>query len=195
MNLPVCFADLESGVLCPGCQKNLDSGRITQFDVDFSKWILTRQEEFPAIEDLTLFRALSVSGRLILVVNRKSRDALSSVPDLIEEMKRVYMEVVILERPTILRRLVRELIHPAIETGVNSLHLPDGSRENIVMLRPEDRPRIPYSLEDLRQIVSTVLEEQVLFQYQEGAVPKKARATSDDFDEKMKDFSQRQARR
>jgi hypothetical protein len=195
MRLPVCVADLESGTICNDCQKKLDSGGMTQFDVDFSKWILTQQERFPAIDDLTIFRALNVSSRLVLVVNRKSKDALLSSPDLIEEMRTAYGELVILERPTNLRKLVRELISPAIETGVNSLYLPDGSRENIVVLRVEDKPRIGYSLEDLKLIVSAVMEEQALFQYQEEGIPKKSKATSDDFERKMKDFTQRQARR
>jgi len=195
MHLPVCVADLDSDILCSDCQKKLDSGQITQFDVDFSKWILTRQEQFPAIEDLTLFGALNVSSRLVLVVNKKGRDILLSLPDLLEELRATYGEVVILERPANLRKLVRELIHPAIETGVNSLYLPDGSRENVVMLRAEDRPRIGYSLEDLRRIVTAVMEEQAIFQYQEEGTPKKSKAPSDDFEQRMKDFTRRQARR
>jgi hypothetical protein len=195
MRLPVCVADLESGVLCSSCQEKMDKGLITQFDVDFSKYILTRREQFPPIEDITLFRALNVSDKLILVVNKKSRDVLLSLPDFVEEMKAAYGEVVILERPITLRKLVRDLVYPAIEAGVNSLYLPDGSRENIVMLRAEDKPRIGYSLEELRQIVSAVMEEQAIFQYQEEGIPLKPKAASDDFDQKMKNFAQRQARR
>jgi nitrate reductase NapAB chaperone NapD len=157
--------------------------------------MLLKQEQFPPIEDVTLFRALRVSSKLILVVNKKSRDALLSLPDLVEEMKAAYGAVVILERPTTLRKLVRDLVHPAIEAGVNSLYLPDGSRENIVVLRAEDKPRIAYSLEELRQIVSAVMEEQAIFQYQEEGIPQKPKAASDDFDRRMKDFSQRRARR
>ncbi len=195
MRLPVCVADLESGALCSSCQEKLDKGLITQFDVDFSKYVLTRQEQFPPIEGITLFRALNVSDKLILVVNKKSKDVLLSLPDFVEEMKAAYGEVVILERPITLRKLVRDFVYPAIESGVNSLYLPDGSRENIVMLRTEDKARIRYSLEELRQIVSAVMEEQAIFQYQEEGIPQKPKAAPDDFDQKMKTFAQRQARR
>jgi hypothetical protein len=195
MRLPVCVTDLESGVLCSSCQGKLNKGLITEFDVDFSKFMLTKQEHFPGIQDITLFRALKTSTKLILVVNRKSKDAILSLPDLVEEMRAAYGEVAILERPTALRKLVRELVYPAIETGVNSLYLPDGSRENIVILRAEDKTKIEYTLEELRQIVSAVMEQQAIFQYQEEGVPQKQKTPSDEFDKKMKDFTRRRARR
>jgi len=195
MRLPVCVVDLESGVLCASCEEKLDKGRITKIDVNISKWLLAREGQFPAIADLNLLRALKVAGRLVLVVKKKGREILLSAPDLLEELRRTYGEVMILEGPANLRNLVRGLIHPATEAGVNNLYLPDGSRECIVMLHADDKSKIPYSLEDLRQIVSAVMQESVLFQYQEESTGKKPGPTSDAFDEKLKDFAQKRARR
>jgi hypothetical protein len=195
MRLPVCVVDLESGVLCASCQEKLDKGQITEVDVDISKWLLAREGQFPTIADLNLSRALKVAGRLVLVVKKKGREILLSAPDLLEELRSTYGEVVILEGPANLRNLVRGLIHPATEVGVNNLYLPDGSKECIVMLHADDKSKIPYSLEDLRQIVSAVMQESVLFQYQEELTGKKPGPTSDAFDEKLKDFARKQPRR
>jgi hypothetical protein len=89
---------------------------------------------------------------------------------------------------------VKELIHPAVELGINSLFLPDRTRESIVVLRLEDRSKIPYSLEDLRQIVSAAAGESVLFQYQEELKKKEEKAT-DVFEQRMKSFAQKQPKR
>ncbi len=194
MRLPVCVFDIESDMLCPSCQEKLDKGEITQFDVDFCKWLLERQKQFPAIGDLSLLRALNVADRLVLIVKKKGRNLLLSEKELIDEMSKTFGSVLIIEGPVSLRSVVKELIHPAIELGINNLFLPDRTRENIVVLRSEDRSKIPYSLEDLRQIVSAAVGESVLFQYQEE--PKKTeKKPSDVFEERMKSFTQKQPKR
>jgi hypothetical protein len=194
MRLPVCVFDVESDMLCPSCQEKLDKGEITQFDVDFCKWLLERQKQFPAIGDLSLLRALNVAGRLVLIVKKKGRDLLLSKKELADEMSKEFGDVLIIEGPVSLRNLVKELIHPAVELGINSLFLPDRTRENIVVLRSEDRSKIPYSLEDLRQIVSAAAGESVLFQYQEELKKKEEKAT-DVFEQRMKSFAQKQPKR
>ncbi len=166
MKLPVCIIDLESDFLCPSCQDKLDRGAISEFDIEFSKWILERAKEYPELDRLNLLRAIRLDDRLVLVV-KKSREILLENEDLMNELKELYGEVLILDGPAKVRTVVRKLIAPAIEVGINSLYLPDGTKESIVMLKTEDRGRIPYSKEELRQIVSAVTGESVLFEYQD----------------------------
>ncbi|TFF92392.1 transcription elongation factor NusA, partial [Candidatus Thorarchaeota archaeon] len=71
MRLPVCVFDLESDMLCPSCQNKLDTGQITQFDIDFSKWLLSEAEDHPALKDLNLRRAIKAGERVILIVKKK----------------------------------------------------------------------------------------------------------------------------
>jgi hypothetical protein len=110
------------------------------------------------------------------------------------EMKESFGEVMVFEHPIKLRKIVRTLIEPFIEVGVNSLYLPDGSRESIVMLRDEDRDKIAYTKEDLKEIVSAVIGESVLFQYQDDRVEKAEESPKDAFDERMEEFSSRRGR-
>ena len=194
MKLPVCVFDLESDMLCNNCQDRLDRGEITKFDIEFSKWLMNRVKEYPPLENLDLRRAIRTSDRLLLVVKKKNAQILTLLEPLIAEMKESFGEVMIFEQPIKLRRLVRSLIEPAIELGVNSLYLPDGSRESIVMLKDEDRERIQYSKDDLRVIVSAVLGESVLFQYQDERIEKTDETSKDEFDERMEEFSSRRGR-
>ncbi len=195
MKLPVCVFDLESDMLCPSCQERLDKGELNEFDVEFSRWIMERAKEYPELEDLHLLRAVKTGGRLILVVRKKTVGVMESAEALMDEIRESFGEVLIFESPVKLRRIVRSLIEPAIEVGVNSLHLPDGFRESIVMLRPEDRARIPYSKEELREIVSAVMGESVLFQYQDERREKDEKSQDDAFGQKLREFSVRRRTR
>jgi len=192
MKLPVCVFDIESDMLCPSCQDKLDSGVITDFDVEFCKWLIENGKQYPELEKLTLLRAVKTDSLLILVVKKKNRDILQSEEELMGKIAEEFGEVLIMEGPAKLRTVVRSLILPAIEVGVNSLYLPNGFKESIVKLRTEDRERIAYSKEQLRAIVSAVVGESVLFQYQdERDTEKEEEKEEDEFDKRMKDFGRR----
>ena len=194
MRLPVCNFDLESDMLCTSCQAKLDRGEITSFDVEFSKWLLEREKDHPNLENLILQRATRIEGRLILIVKKKGKDLFLAEVALVNELTEKFGEVMVVEGPLKLRRVIREFIHPANEVGVNSLYLPDGFKESIVMLREEDRERIQYSIDDLRIIVSGIMGESVLFEYQEDrAVAEKEEEDPDEFDQRMEELSQRRS--
>lgn len=191
MRLPVCVFDIESEMLCPSCQERLDSGQITGFDIEFSKWILEKAKTYPDLEDLTLLRAIKTDKLLILVVKRKNKEILTGNKELLDEIVDSFGKALVVEGPAKLRTIVRSLIYPAIEVGVNSLFLPNGIKENIVILKPEDRPRIAYSNEELRVITSAVTGESVIFQYQDERAPKEEIPETDEYGEKLRGFSGR----
>ena len=194
MRLPVCNFDLESDMLCTSCQAKLDRGEITSFDVEFSKWLLEREKDHPNLEKLTLQRATRIEDRLILIVKKKGKNLFLAEEALVNELTEKFGEVMVVEGPLKLRRVIREFIHPANEVGVNSLYLPDGFKESIVMLREVDRERIQYSIDDLRMIVSGIMGESVLFEYQEDSVvAEKEEEDPDEFDQRMEELSQRRS--
>jgi hypothetical protein len=195
MRLPVCNFDLESDMLCTSCQAKLDRGEITAFDIEFSKWLLEKEKDHPNLEGFTLQRATRTENRLILIVKKKSKDLLLAEEAIMDELREKYGEVMIVEGPVKLRGVIQEFIAPASEVGVNSLYLPDGTKESIVMLRGEDRERIKYSTDELRTIVSAIVGESVLFEYQEDRLKaEKEEEAPDEFDERMEEMSQRRSR-
>ena len=125
-------------------------------------------------------------------MKKKGKELFLAENSLVDELTEKFGEVMVVEGPPKLRRVIREFIHPANEIGVNSLYLPDGSKENIVMLREEDRERIQYSSSDLRVIVSAIMGESVLFEYQDDRVKvEKEEEAPDEFDQRMEELGQR----
>ncbi len=191
MRLPVCIFDLESDMLCPSCQERLDTGQISSFDVEFSGWILEQKKSHPDLDGLHLLRAIRTKNLLILVVKKKNKDILLQNEVVMDAIADTFGKSMIVEGPAKLRTIVRDLISPAVEVGVNSLYLPNGIKESIVMLRSEDRERIRYSKDELRAITSAVTGESVLFQYQDERIEKDETPEIDPFGEKLKEFSHR----
>ncbi|TFG10629.1 hypothetical protein EU538_01310 [Candidatus Thorarchaeota archaeon] len=182
-------------MLCANCQNRLDTGQITQFDIDFSKWLLNESEEDPSLEDLNLRRAIKAGDRVVLIVKRrKDKEILESAEGLLDQIANLHGEPMILKGPVRLRRLIRTLIDPVIEVGVNNLYLPEGTRESIVILRAEDKKRIDYTPKELRTIASAVMGEPVLFEFQDRGEDK-GEEQEGAFDEKMREFASRRRNR
>jgi len=179
-------------MLCPNCQAKLDRGEITGFDIQFSKWLLEKEKQYPSLDSLTLRRATKSGERLILIVNKKNKETLLADEALMQELRDQYGEIIIIEGAPKLRRIVREFIAPANEVGVNSLWSPDGTKESIVMLREEDRERIKFDKDELREIISAIMGESVLFEYQDDRRKQEPEIEEpDEFDEKMKAIGER----
>jgi hypothetical protein len=192
MKIPVCRFDLESDTLCTNCKERFDKGKITSFDIEFCKWLLEKEKDYSALQDLDLQRAIKVAGWIILVVKKRTKTSLLSAEDLINDITETFGEVIIIEGPIKLRKIVRTFIDPAVEVGVNSLHLPGGFRESIVILRTDDRERIPYTTAQLKEIVSAIMGEEVLFEYDDEHLEKDNDTTEDEFEKKMRKLSERQ---
>ena len=90
MKFPVCRFDLESDILCPNCQEKVDNGEITGFDVEFSKWLIAKDKEYPALADVQLRRAIRLPSRLILILNKKQKDILLSAEPLLAEIAETF---------------------------------------------------------------------------------------------------------
>jgi hypothetical protein len=179
-------------MLCTNCQARLERGDLTHFDIEFSKWMLEKDKDYPTLTDLTLQRAARAGDKIVLVVKKRGRNLILAEETLVNEMTEYFGEPIIVEGPVKLRKVVREFIHPANEVGVNSLYLPDGSKENIVMLRIEDKERIPYTIDELRLIVSAVMGESVLFEFQEDRITtEKDDEAPDEFDQRMEELGKR----
>jgi hypothetical protein len=168
----------------------VDSGEITGFDVEFSKWLIERDKDYPTLADVQIKHSIRLSNRLILILKKRQKDVFLLAEPLIDEITETFGKLMIFEGTPKLRNVVRMLIAPAVEVGVNSLYLPDGFKESIVMLRPDDRDKIPYSKEELREIVSAVIGETVIFQYQDERLEKEKDTPPDQFDEKMTELSE-----
>jgi hypothetical protein len=154
--------------------------------------MLEKDKDYPTLTDLTLQRAARAGDKIVLVVKKRGRNLILAEETLVNEMTEYFGEPIIVEGPVKLRKVVREFIHPANEVGVNSLYLPDGSKENIVMLRIEDKERIGYTIDELRLIVSAVMGESVLFEFQEDRITtEKDDEAPDEFDQRMEELGKR----
>ena len=86
--LPADKTCIKSGFLCTNCQARLDTGEITEFEIDLAKDLLQLEEEeeqFSFLRNISFYKAIDYEDVVIIVVGKK--DKLKITSDLINWIK------------------------------------------------------------------------------------------------------------
>ena len=155
-NLPACQTCVNSGFLCNSCQKKLDEGDITDFELDLAKELLILEENdgsFDFLRDVSFYKAIDYEDVVILVIGKN--DKLRINEDLIDWIKKTYEidEIILIEKTNKPRAVLESLISPAKLLSLNEIFLATGDVEFKGILRKSDKDRILFTKEELQDLV------------------------------------------
>ncbi len=133
---------VKSGIFCQRCEEKLKTGRISDLDVRIIRTITEMEKENPPLQEVTFHKAVEAGDIMALMVDRKGMDAfLSSGARLAKTLgDRVGKRVRVLSFGGDERDFLEELFTPFSILTINTVWLPDGSRETKVILTGR-RPR------------------------------------------------------
>ena len=57
-------------MLCPKCQKKVESGEVTQLDLKIARLLLSMEKEFPILQEVTLYGAVNTEETLAIIVGK-----------------------------------------------------------------------------------------------------------------------------
>ena len=155
-DLPVCNADLASGFLCKSCQKKLDLGEITDFELDLAKDLmeLEEQEKFSYLKNFSFYKAIDYEDVVIIVIGVK--DKLRITPQLLKWIKDTYkiQKIIFIEKTKKPRPVVESLIAPSKLMTLNEIFLATGDIEFKAVLRRDDNNKILFTGEELEELIT-----------------------------------------
>ena len=145
---------VKSGILCSRCVDKLETGKITDLDVKVIRTITELEKENPPLQDVTFHKAVEAGDIMALMVDRKGMDAfLSSGARLAKTLgDRVGKRVRILSFGGDERDFLEELFSPFAILTINTIWLPDGSRETKVILTGRKPWRSPVDFEVVKKL-------------------------------------------
>ncbi|MFW9946400.1 MAG: hypothetical protein ACFFDX_06170 [Candidatus Odinarchaeota archaeon] len=154
-NLPACQTCVNSGFLCNSCEQKLDSGELTEFELDLAKNLLTleEQEKFNFLKDISFYKAIDFEDVVILVLGKK--DKLRITQDLINWIKETYEidELIFIEKTNKPRPVIEALIAPYKLISLNEIFLATGDIEFKAVIRSQDKEEILFTKEELEELV------------------------------------------
>ena len=167
MKSPICSFDAKSGVLCSKCEAKLQSGGITQDDVDASIKLTKMADRNSDINKFTLARGSRVDEDFVLVLRSPDVSALRSNSGLADKIESEFgQKVWFVESEASDRRFVENLLHPVKVSSVNQFWLPDGAKlTKVIAAGSTQKPRV--NIEKIQKIAKAVRSIELLVEFEQ----------------------------
>ena len=167
-NLPACKTCVSSGFLCTSCQEKLDTGVLTQFELDLAKDLLVLEEEekFGFLKNISFYKAIDFEDVVILVVGKK--DKIKTTQKLINWVKETYEvdELILIEQTKNPRAALESLIAPSKLISLNEIFLATGDIEFKGVLSKEDQEVILFTKEELEELILELTDNTIRIDYE-----------------------------
>jgi transcription antitermination factor NusA-like protein len=148
-------------MLCSGCQARLDSGKISQKDVDVSRYLYGLTERMRSIRDIKVIRAIDCGTLLIITGVGDAAKLVGRNGVIVKQIAKEFKKSIrILEEAPDFRDFIEELISPASISGINTLF-----RENQEVYRirvpAAQRNQVLITSEGFSQVMSNFFNRKV----------------------------------
>ncbi len=156
MKSPICTFDAKTGVLCSKCEAKLQTGDITQDDVEASIRLTKIAEKSQDANKFTLLRGVRVDEDFVVVLRSPDVSVLRGNSALSERIESDFgQKVWFVESETSDRRFIEGLFHPLRVLSVNLFWLPDGNKLTKV-IASGNVLKARFNLEKIQKIAKAV---------------------------------------
>jgi len=129
MKAPICNFCLTSTILCASDQAKLDSGKISQLDIDVSRALFKIEKKHRAIALSKVLGTKAINGIVVVLIDTQVPIGLGEVLMINRDISRILSyDVKIVERNAATTKVLQELLLPTKVAAVSNVWLPDGSR-------------------------------------------------------------------
>ena len=167
-NLPACKTCVSSGFLCSSCQEKLDTGALTQFELDLAKDLLILEEEdrFNFLKNISFYKAIDFEDVVIFVIGKK--DKLKINQKLINWLKETYEveNLILIEQTKNPRAVLESLIAPSKLISLNEIFLATGDVEFKGVLIKKDQEVILFTKEELEELILELTGNAIRIEFQ-----------------------------
>jgi hypothetical protein len=166
MKAPICNFCLTNSILCSSDQTKLDTGKISQLEIDVSRALYKLEKKHKAIANSKMLGAKSTDGIILILIESQIPFSMAEVLSLNDDISRAMSKNVrIIEKNAPINKIVQELLLPAKVAGVSNIWLPDGSSFIKVKLNTTTHKNgIRTYIEKLNTIVKDVLGVEIFLE-------------------------------
>ena len=168
MKLPICGFDAKNAVLCPQCENKVDSGEITQADVDASLILAKIAKSNKEIEGFTLYSCKEFDGNFVLSLAkndimeiRQSRTIYRMLQDQFKG------KIWLVEADETDRRFIEDLFFPTKILSFNSVWAPGGVQKTKAVVAGKWTKRFPIDTEKVVQIVKNARNLDIAIEFED----------------------------
>ncbi|KFM18572.1 transcription elongation factor NusA protein [Marine Group I thaumarchaeote SCGC AAA799-P11] len=154
MKLPICGFDAKNAILCPQCESKVESGELTQADVDASTVLAKVAKSNSEIENFTLYSCKEFQGNFVLylakndiMIIRQSRTLYRLLQDQFKG------KIWLVEADETDKKFIEDLFFPTKILSINSVWAPGGVQKTKAVVSGKWTPKFPIDTEKVIEIV------------------------------------------
>jgi len=158
MKTELCSFCLKSGMLCQKCSTKVKVGEISELDLKIARLLLSLEEKYPSLQNISFFKAFDVGRTLAIVVGHGDVPRLLGYGGKIVKAisEKSGKSIRILEQGVDDRKFLEDLFMPLNILTINTIWLPDGTTETRVILKRKRGMQLPFDLKAIKEIAEKV---------------------------------------
>ena len=158
MKTELCSFCLKSGILCHKCSAKVKTGEISEIDLRIARLLLSLEEKYPALQNLSFYKAVEADRTLAIVVGHGDVPRLLGYSGKIMRAlgKETGKSIRVLEYGVDDRKFLEDLFMPLSILTINTIWLPDGTTETRVILKKRRGSPMPFDTKALKEIARKV---------------------------------------
>ena len=157
--LPACETCIKSSFLCSSCEAKMNTGEISEFDLEIAGTLLELEPKYTILEEISLYQTIDFGDVVILVVGQGDKIRFSD--DIKNEIKKTYEVnyVILIEKTKKLRPIIESLILSGKLISLNEIFLPTGEVEYKAIIDKSDKDKILFTAEELEDLIKELTGE------------------------------------
>ena len=158
MKTVLCSFCLKSGILCQKCSEKIKSGEVSELDLKVARLLLSLEETYPSLQNVTFYKAVEAGKTLAVLVGRGDVPRLLGYGGKIVKAlsEKTEKSIRVLENGVDDRKFLEDLFAPLSIVTINTIWLPDGTTETRVILRRKGGRQPPFDVKALKEIARKV---------------------------------------
>ena len=164
MEYPICSQCTSSAKLCPSCDTRVQTGSISQLDVDLSRYMKVLENKF-AISGVNMVKTHDLGNFILIVGDGKISAMIGKKGRNIKLMSQKFGKKVRIIKKGDVRQMVSDLISPAQITAINVLYTEKGEKYKVIIPN-RDRRKIYMDEKTLTKAADVLFNGDVVINYQ-----------------------------
>ncbi len=154
MKLPICVFDAKNAVLCPQCERKVETGSLSQSDVNASITLATIAKSNNDVENFTLYSCKEFEGNLVLELDKKDimkiRQSRTIYRLLQDQFKN---KIWLVEAEETDKKFIEDLFFPTKILSINSVWAPGNIQKTKAVISGRWTSRFPIDTKKVVEIV------------------------------------------
>jgi transcription antitermination factor NusA-like protein len=169
LKIPICTFDAKTAILCAKCETKLQSGQLTDADIEGAIKITKLAERNQHINKFTMTSASKVDEDFIIALSGPDISTIRSNSDLSKKFEDEFQSKVwFVEAQATDKKFIENLFFPTKVLAINILWLPDGNKLTKVIISTSDkieRQQHP-NIEKIKQIAKKIRNIELLVEFE-----------------------------